>query len=421
MIFITSSLELNGCTTFILRVCREMHRRDIQPTVVVLFESKVTSVSEEISQIARVINVKSFLLGFFSFLPVKQFNVFLPLNNQRVMDTFSKDLKSIHVMGVFGLIFAKRLSKLLGNVPVTIGIYHQNEFYYDHNLNYFHRWIFETVSKSSFQNMIFFNEANQRSYANHFNSSFLNSIVLPIGIELPNTRVHDWSKSRNEFLIVSVGNLLEFKTYNRHVISCLPRLRIEFPDVRYEIYGEGYQFSALKDYAVELGVEDLIEFCGHLDYRLFNQVVSRAHVFVGSGTAILESAALGVPSIIGIESIRTPDTYGLISDVPGYSYNELGLNLHLVSIQDSIVKIFNMSPVDLLAVSSQCIRKAREFDVETLVNGLLRSESIAIAQNGITFFNYIRLFISFFWVSLNDFIHINRSFRFRSNQSQQSS
>lgn len=418
MIFITSSLELNGCTTFILRVCREMHRRGIQPTVVVIFESKLTSVSIEISQLARVIKIGSFLNGFFSSVSFKQFSAFLPFNNKKIRKIFLGNIKSFHVMGIFGLILAKRLSRAIGNVPVTIGIYHQNEFYYDHNSDYFHRWIFKTISQAAWQNIIFFNEANQQSYADYFNKNFMRSAVLPIGIELPAIRLNDWMACKNEFLIISVGNLLEFKTYNRHVIECLPTLRINFPYVRYEIYGEGYELLGLKKLAIELGVQDLVKFCGHLDYALFNKVVSRAHIFVGSGTAILESAALGVPSIVGIESIRTPETYGLISDIPGYSYNELGLNLPLVQIEDSILKIFKMSPADLQAVSSRSIKKAREFDVETLLKGLFKAELKAIAENHISLMDYTRLIISFFWIALKDFLWIDKSFRFRSNQGQ---
>lgn len=418
MIFITSSLELNGCTTFLLRVCREMNHRGVRPTVIVIFDSKLSSVSIEINQIARVIKVKNLLTSTFAYLSFKQLNVFFPLDKSRISNIFSGEIKSFHVMGVFGLILAKRLSKVVGNVPITIGVYHQNEFFYTLKSSYFHRWIFDTLSKTPWQNMIFFNDANKKSYSKHFNENFMQSRILPIGIELSAFESNEWSANRNEFLIISVGNLLEFKTYNKHVISCLPSLRIKFPNVRYEIYGEGYEFEFLKQYSIDLGVQDLVKFCGHLDYSLFNQVVSRAHVFVGSGTAVLESAALGVPSIIGIEAIKTPKTYGLISNIQGYSYNEMGLNLPLVSIEDSIANIFEMSSVDLRATSIRCINKAKEFDIETLVTGLCMVESKAISQKEMCTFDCIKLFTSFLGLGLFDCLKLNRDFRFRSNQSK---
>jgi 1,2-diacylglycerol 3-alpha-glucosyltransferase len=393
-----------------------MRLRGIEPTIVVIFECKPTSVSIEIYQLARIIHIRNILLGIPYFLSFKQFNVFFPLSNKKVKDAFAGNIKSFHVLGIFGLILAKRLSKILGNVPLTIGVYHQNEFFYTQYSSNFNRWIFGALCETPWQNMIFFNEANQRSYSDRFNKDFMKSMILPIGIELKDVGSSDCIANRSKFLIVSVGNLLEFKTYNKHVISCLPSLRIKFPNVRYEIYGEGYEFSVLLQYAIDLGVQDLVKFCGYLDYSLFSQVVSRAHVFIGSGTALLESAALGVPSIIGVESIPTAETYGLISDISGYSYNEMGLSFPLVPIEDSIVRIFEMSSADFLRLSKRCVKKAREFNVETLVNGLYEVESRAITQNGITFFDLIKISISFFGIAILDVLRINRDLRFRSNQ-----
>ena len=50
-------------------------------------------------------------------------------------------------------------------------------------------------------------------------------------------------------------------------------------------------------------------------------------VFVGSGTSIIESSALGIPSIIGIESNNDGETYGFFSNLRGYSYNEDNLDI----------------------------------------------------------------------------------------------
>lgn len=417
MIFIANTLELNGGSTFLLRVCKELKRRSITPVILVLFSHDSSNVAVELSRIARIITLKSIVLDFFSILCVRQFGVFLPLNKPFIVSIFGENAKSFHVMGIFGLVVAKRLSKILGGTPITVGVYHQNEFLYSAGSGYFVRWVCETLSKTSGENMIFLNEGNRVCYAKQFNEKFLTSPVLPVGIELSSVNSEEWIINKEPFLIISVGNLVGFKTYNRHVISSLPSLKIRYPRIRYEIYGEGEDLSVLKEHSISLGVEDVVNFCGHIDYSQFKQVVSRAHVFVGSGTAILEAAVLGVPSIVGIESIQKPLTYGFISEVAGFAYNEAGLNMPLVPIIECIETVFSAEADKLNNISTNCSSKAKEFGVERTVDGFIESEKLARCQDELGHVEIFRLFVSFCWLSLLDFLGVDRRFRFRRNQS----
>lgn len=420
MIFVANTLELNGGSTFLLRVCKELKRRGILPVIFVLFGHDSSNVAIELSRIARIITLKSIVQNIFSFLCIRQFGIFLPLDKNRIISIFGENVKSFHVMGIFGLVVAKRLSKILGGIPITIGVYHQNEFLYSAGSGYFVRWVSETLSKTPSENMIFLNEGNRVSYAKQFNKEFLTAPVLPVGIELATVNTDEWAKNKEPFLIISVGNLVGFKTYNRHVISCVSQLKLRYPKVRYEIYGEGEELSDLQEHSRNLGVDDLVKFCGHLDYSEFKKVVSRAHVFVGSGTAILESAVLGTPSIVGIESIQKPLTYGFIFNVAGFGYNEAGLNMPLLPIAECIENVFSADEVGLINISTNCINKAKEFGVERTVDGFIDSEKSAKCQIELSNVKLLCLFFSFCWLSLLDLFGIDRRFRFRRNQGWES-
>lgn len=419
MIFIANTLVLNGGSTFLLRACKELNHRGVMPIVLVLFGHKGSNVADELSRVAKIVTLKSLVWSFFSFLFIRQFGVFLPFDKRRIHSVFGRNIRSFHVMGIFGLIVAKRLSKVLGGVPITVGVYHQNEFFYLAPSSYFSHWVHRELFITPGENMIFFNEGNREFYAKNFNKNFLLSPVLPIGIEIPEINSDVWIKNRELFLIISIGNLVGFKTYNRHVISCLRQLRAEYPNVRYEIYGDGEELAALREHSISLGVNDLVKFCGHFDYAKFEQIVIRAHVFVGSGTAILESAALGVPSIVGIESIQEPLTYGFISDVIGLGYNEAGLDMPLAPMLKCIEAMFEAGDDVLQNKSIACRKKAREFSVEEMMDGFLKSEVSANLQCKLNSIEVFLLFISFFHLSLLDLLGIDRRFRLRRNQGWQ--
>lgn len=413
MIFIANTLALNGGSTFLLRTCRELNRRKICPVILVLFGHDSSDVANELAKIARIVLLRDLVRRLFSRFCIKQFGVFLPFDLRQLKLSLGTDITSIHVMGIFGLIVAKRISVLLGGVPITVGVYHQNEFLFASRPSYLVRWVSGELSKLSSRNMIFFNEGNRQCYANKFNHAFVSSPVLPIGIELPTSSPCEWERIHVQFLLISVGNLVGFKTYNRHVINCLPALRMTYHDVCYEIYGDGEELQSLQLLAKDIGVCDLVKFCGRLNYKDFNRVVARAHVFVGSGTSILEAAAMGVPAIVGIESIMEPVTYGFISDVAGFSYNEAGLEMPLVSISKCINKVFMADGIEL---SRACFDKSTEFGVARMVDGLIAVDKSAELQDGIALFELSHLFLSFVLLAVLDMLGVDREFSQRRNQ-----
>ena len=129
----------------------------------------------------------------------------------------------------------------------------------------------------------------------------------------------------------------------------------------------------------------------------------RFDLFVGSGTAIVEAASFGIPSVIGIENCSEPVSYGFLTDVPGFSYNEDGL-YEKVEVLELISKFISSSISEKDKLSDQHIEKSSLFTLDACSRNFDRvpgtldwSEQLV---NSISLLNRVKYSVSFFWTSL---------------------
>jgi 1,2-diacylglycerol 3-alpha-glucosyltransferase len=315
-------------------------------------------------------------------------------------------------MGVFGLIFANRLIKHFKGGFISAGIYHQNEFLYKSNFFYFPRASQKLFNSIPSENIIFFNDSSRKNYEHFFGTDYNKSIIVPIGIELDDYK--ERTPITDIYRIVSIGNLVEFKTYNEHIINLIPTLLPQYPNLRYDIYGNGPNETKLNNLVAELNLKDNVNFNGSIPYDQFQSTVSGAGLFVGSGTALIEAAAMGIPALVGIESIETAETYGFLSDIKGLSYNEDVSYIKKTSIIDNIKELLSNENYRVF-ISDSCQKKSQDFSIITTVNGFL---SITGAQSN----NYqnlpnIRMLFSLFFMALFERTRLISSFAERRNQS----
>jgi glycosyltransferase involved in cell wall biosynthesis len=413
MIFIANVLEMNGGTTFLVRVSRELAKRGIPTAVIVMFPIVNPALQSELSKYATIINLKDF--GWDKGVLLKyQLITFAPLDWKRLMNVLSPFGNVVHVMGVFGMIFAARLATYQHGLRITAGVYHQNEFLFKAKNSYFIDSTYNLFRTLPTQNLLFFNQVTFVHYADFFKRDFSKSVLAPIGIDLPKD-VPEIEPT--PYRIVSVGNLLNFKTYNRHVIHTVAELVSDFPGIHYHIYGVGEEEPSLRKLTNELNIEDRIIFKGLLPYEDFINTVKSASLFVGSGTALLEAASLGIPSLVGIESIQEPKTYGFISDVEDLSYNEFIPGRKLVEIRELTKKLFSDKYFSQ-KISSECKVKSKEFSVEVTVDQIdfLNSGAVECGCK-ITKIQSFMLFVSFCKLALSELVDSSNSFRNRRNQS----
>jgi len=372
MIFIANALPMNGGTTFLIRMCRDLNVRGKRPRVLVMFNQVDIALLKELEKWADVSCLSTFSKPMFRRFFNNQAGSFLPLDLRRLDALLEEHDREVHVMGLFGLLFVARMLKRgLSAIKLTVGIYHQNEFMFAGVDYYFSNEARRLFSVLDSQSLIFFNEASRDSHSKFFGVNYVNSTLVPVGVTLPmnvSGGVGDAKSGR----IVSIGNLHNFKTYNWHVIKCMREFLKINPKIVYEIYGDGPCRKELEDLAVSLGVQDSVLFKGCIDYSDMDKVLNGAFVFVGSGTAIIEASALGIPSVIGIESSVEPVTYGFLSDAAGYTYHEMVPGRETLSICDVVISIMRDENA-WESSSAACILKARDFSITNTVNGFIRA------------------------------------------------
>lgn len=416
MIFLANILEMNGGTTFLIRVCEALKAQGRPSAVLVLRAGGDPKLAQKLATHAQIFNLSDFQHDR-GHIMRKHFGAFAPISWRRLSNALAPFGNILHAMGGFGLILGARLAAYDPNFRVTAGIYHQNEFLYEGHV-LFSNQLLELFRRIPEKNIVFFNESSRDNYAQfHADPEYNNSTVTPIGVVLS----HD-NKSAPVYgskKIISVGNLFNFKTYNAHIIRMLPKLKEEFKDVTYHLYGAGDQRAVLEALADELHVSDIVFFQGRIDYQQLDALWTDADLFVGSGTALIEAAAAGLPALVGIESIQEPLTYGFLSDVQGYSYNELIPGRPMVPMLACVQRVLRDGN-EWKSVASACRAKAQEFSVQRTAADFIRlADKAEPTPKLITTSETLRMLAGLPLLALRDKLAPETAFMHRRNQSFQ--
>jgi 1,2-diacylglycerol 3-alpha-glucosyltransferase len=341
-----------------------------------------------------------------------QLGVFLPLRRTAVESIMAKHGNILHAMGCFGLILAQRIFNTIPQTKISTAVYHQNEFLFKTPF-FFENCIASYLKNLPAENIIFFNQFNRNQYSSHFNSRFAYSSIAPIGIDLP----QDGKASilQQPGRVVSVGNLVNFKKYTRHTINAVANLRRLGFDISYDIYGDGPERPELEKLVDDLNIRDSVTFHGRIPYENFNMVVSQAMAFIGSGTAVVEAAALGIPSLIGIESVEQPVTYGYLHQIEGYSYNEWMPSRATYLIEDLLKGLLTDNNVG--EIGKQCAKKAQEFSISKTIEVFLTTNLSLKSVKKASFATLMTTFLSFILIAIADIARLDKSFRNRRDQS----
>ena len=144
--------------------------------------------------------------------------------------------------------------------------------------------------------------------------------VLPLAVDLEVAPViADRTVDRRK--IVSVARLVPYYTHHRQMIEVIERLRGAGHDFTYHAYGDGEDRGALEAEVRQRGLGDAVFFHGWIPHARFREAVHDAFVYIGLGTALIEAAACGIPSLVGIDGHPGPATYGFLQDTSG---NDIG-------------------------------------------------------------------------------------------------
>ncbi|NNM58240.1 MAG: hypothetical protein HKM04_00275 [Legionellales bacterium] len=415
MLILAGSLAMNGGSTFILRYAEAL-REQKKTDVLCLNKVVDQSILSELEKNANIFFMSDVIRYPFSVFSKKQISIFFPIRKKVVQQLLERNNYCVHAMGIFGLVLSYKWLSDWPDLKITVGVYHQNEFFFDLK-GFFIKQMQHMLSQLPKENLIFFDEYTRELDANYFNKAFAESLLAPIGIKLPDINL---AIDRNYIpgKLISVGNLVNFKTYNRHVITVIADLVQQYPFLYYEIYGEGHQTLILKELIQKLKLEKYIFLRGTINYKHFADVVSDAMAFIGSGTALLEAASLAVPAIVGIESIKTPETYGFIDEVPGFTYNELMTTLPLSSIKSKIEALLLGDAQVVIARGQMCRKKAEEFSVTVTMEAFARltggCKTISFKKSC---FFWLKMLLSIIKFAVYDILNIDTRFKNRRNES----
>jgi glycosyltransferase involved in cell wall biosynthesis len=413
MLFIFGTLNLGGVETFFMRLAKQRFKEGKSTKMILLSAKNKNNLSliksaEKYAELYFFEDISNINIGkLIQFFPF-HLSLLLPLRKQKIADILSS-VKDIHVGSSFCGYFAIRMLSLCEtNRLLTVGLYHSLEFTWGGvDLPYFERnnrkLFFQDLDK---RNLIFFNDGCVPLYEKYSKLSFKDVNLFPIGVvdiqaeyQLPGIEV----PSQNKLKIISVGRLVSFKSYNLWMIGVIARLKEANVEVEYFVYGDGPIADEMKSKIEALNLQNNIFLKGKLDYNNFSKVVSLCDIFIGSGTAIVEAAGIGVPSIVAIENNMEPYSYGYLSDVEGFTYHEDGL-YPKVSVLDVLMKFITFSDSEKSKLKLAHIKKSEIFSMQKCsenfseIEGSLLKPKILL-ERSCRIFRVLYSF-SFLWLSI---------------------
>ena len=349
ILFVMGGLAMGGVETYVVRLAKYLKLSGHSISVTLLSDKYDKGLFAELSQHATI-NIVEHV----PFLSASSWiNALMPAKT----DATVYDI--VHAVDLLTLAYVYLNKDQLNFKSVSVGIHSKEISWWRGRNIYFRKKMLELYDRNV--HLTLFPNERTAEMAAEFSGSDVSSLdILPLGISFESYSARQPLQS--SLRIVSVGRLVDFKIYNRHVISQLAELR-KLADFEYFIYGDGPERSALVALAQSHGVEAHVHFCGEVDYAELPSILDGAFCFVGSGTTIIEASAAGIPSVVGIESIEKPLTCGLFSDVVGYSYNEESATTNRVGIFDTIAALHAMSPSEYMQVSERHRTKAKLFDI----------------------------------------------------------
>jgi glycosyltransferase involved in cell wall biosynthesis len=370
LLLIYGALGLGGIETLIVRMAKAWHERGVAVTVLLLSKKGDPGLMAELSKYSRVVYLSELsACPSYWFERVPMIGWFLPLSKGRASQLLGA-VDHIHFFDSFSMLMGFRLLRLTGlQKKMTGGVYHQNEYAYPRlRKTYFSDCFSRLFSQiSPARNVIFFNEISKRSLGDDYSKNFDEAPILPIGIDLSRLAMRPMDEV-DRSKVVSIGRITSFKTYNLEFLKTVADLKRRGTPIHYDVYGDGDQLPLLKKTVSEHGLDDVVHLHGSLPYSKFVDAIRTSLVFLGSGTALIEAAACGVPALIGIESQEDDQTYGFLHEMPGLSYHEKGLPVSTRPYGEFVEWLASLTAEEYAGVCRRSREKAFEFSIDIFLD-----------------------------------------------------
>lgn len=251
-------------------------------------------------------------------------------------------------------------------VKFGVGVFHPRDFFREQEKKHMHVLNFLLARVLREGQVFFMNGACKKSHERFFRRSMSKSIITPVPLDHRSKR---WKPNLDyPIKICSVGRVVPFKAYNFSAPEILKSIQTKGFAVTWDVYGHGTHEEELVRSIEKSGVEKF-NFRGQLPLARFDEIVSEYDVFVGMGTAAVQAAQLGVPTIVAMDQEENR-TYGYLSQVPFGNVGEIEEKIPTKNIEDELIKYLKMSSEERVELSKSCWAAASKYDVDSFVSSL---------------------------------------------------
>lgn len=372
ILFVYGGLPIGGIETLLVRISKYLKKQDVSVSVLLLTRIADVGLINEINKHANVIYLDQVKHPMSPCFRNKNatLNLMVPFSKKRLYRYLGESFDHIHAPDTTSLVCSKVLLNYYPGAKLTCGVYHDLEYEYKKIQHcWFGAQLHKLFSLVPPENVILVYDHSEAVLNNIYGIDYSSSLVMPLGIDLDSYGMRPvLTKSKR---IISVGRLVPFKSYNTYTIKAVKKLRESGIDLVYDIYGTGECENELIKLIHELDLDQYVTLKGNLNYSDFKVVMNNAIAFVGSGTAILEASACGVPSIVGIEDDQEGLTYGFLHQTEGFAYHSAGLNYGITTIYERL-NYLALCSFDEYQHECQLARKrSYDFSIEKTVSDLI--------------------------------------------------
>lgn len=335
MLMIYGALGMGGVETFFVRIAKERHRKGKITKILLQYPEKSNKeLLEEIKKYAEVFIYEDI---FYTPKIAKYFKLLSP-TKKYTLTSFFENVDQIHTFHGDDTLLGYKLSNLANkSLPISVGFYHYIYYLwggenipYNEKIN--RKFVLSYLPKEL---LMMFSKDNIELYKKYANVDLSKASTFSIGVIDKKSEFTPVNEI-NTIRLCAIGRLVEFKTYNLYMIDVIEKVISSGVKIEFDIYGTGPLRNKMQELITVKGLDKYIRLKGNLDYSKFDETVSSYDIFIGTGTAIVQATALGVPSITAIDNLYDPKSYGYFSEVYNRQYGRKGLDIDLVDIYTMI-------------------------------------------------------------------------------------
>lgn len=226
----------------------------------------------------------------------------------------------------------------------------------------------------SYKSVYFMNQECRTSNVKSLGVKYERCAIINLPVEILNM---NWVAKERQVKIVSVGRITSFKAYNFSAAKIIKELRDDGINVTWDIYGHGEDEAELLKLATHCPG---LRFMGQLNPEDFSKIGLEYDLFIGMGTAAIQSASLGLPTLLAVDELGDW-CHGYVFDAPPGNVGEKTNESKYIRVFDAILKFNSISMSEKDFISKKCRYWAESFagHGEDEIIELLKSAAIPSA------------------------------------------